>query len=304
MRLTQIFFKSISDLINWQIIKLALIVGISLSIGWFILGFLFWDNIFNLIIVLINWVPFSVLKSTLSFMIGAFGWILLVLITYALIIAFFNVPIFSKLNPKNYEKFNLILIVLISIFWSLITFLNWGFVYNKLSLMLTWFPYQTLEEIFASMVTFLIFYNLFIVSLYIFVLIFNKSFLDTIILKDYEKNRVFKDTNLVKNLSFSKKIIIYFIALFLAFPLLFMPFVNILVQLFLWAYLVKDVYFISVARYYLDKEQIHKLNSKSFYKWVISILSSMLNLVPVINIFAPFLAQTFYLHWIMQEQEK
>jgi hypothetical protein len=303
MRLTKIFFKSLSDLLNWQIIKLALLVGIPLAILWFILGFLLWDNLFNLITVLISWVPFSVLKSSLSFMIGSFGWILLVLITYALIMAFFNVPIFSKLNPKNYEIFNLILLILISAFWSFITFLNWSFIYNKLSIILTWFPYQTLEEIFASMVTFLIFYNLFIVSLYIFVLIFNKSFLDTIILKDYE-NINLKKIKPIKNLSFTKKIIIYFIALFIAFPLLFIPFVNILIQLFLWAYLVKDVYFISVARYYLSKEEIDKLNSKKIYKWIIAFLSSLLNLIPVVNIFSPFLAQTYYLHWIMQEQEK
>ncbi len=304
MKLSSIFLKSVNDTLSWSIVKLALVVGIALAFIWIGFGNLFWDSVFSLSSHFISWIPFSILKSNAAFLIGGFVWFLVVLATYAIIIALFNVPISKMISPKKYEAFSVVLLILISIGWTLFAIENWDLVYKELAKLLTWFPFQTLQDGVAWLLSMLVFYNLYIVSMYIVVMIFNKPFLKIIALRDYG---IEYETNSIETSRFIKTVCkdlsIFFIFLILSFPLFFVPFVNILIQLVLWTWFIKESYFLSAASTYATKEEIESLSELGSIKWLIAFLGSFLNLLPIVNIFAPFFTQTMFFHWVMQNRK-
>ncbi len=304
MKLSSIFLKSVNDTLSWSIVKLALVVGIPLAFIWIGIGNLFWDSVFSLSSHFISWIPFSILKSNAAFLIGGFVWFLVVLATYAIIIALFNVPIYKMISPKKYESFSIVLLIVISVGWTIFAIGNWDLVYKELAKLLTWFPFQTLQDGVAWLLSMLVFYNLYIVSMYIAVMIFNKPFLNIIALRDYSLE---DETNSIENSKFLKTVCkdlsIFFIFLFISFPLFFVPFVNILIQLVLWTWFIKESYFLSAASAYATKEEIERLSGHGTAKWSIAFLGSFLNLLPVVNIFAPFFTQTMFFHWVMQNRK-
>ncbi len=304
MKLSSIFLKSVNDTLSWNIVKVALTVGILLGIVWIGIANIFWDDVVNISANFIGWIPFSILKSNAAFLIGGFTWFIAVLATYAVIIALFNVPIYKLLPQKKYETFSIVLLMIIAVSWTLFAVFNWDFVYKELEKVLTWFPFHTLQDGVAFLLAALIFYNLYVVSLYLVVMMFNKPFLQIIALKDYPDT---KEENSIKSSKYLKTIfrdiLIFAVLLILCFPLFFVPFVNIFIQVFLWAWIIKEAYFLSAASLYAKSEEIEELSSHGMIKWSIAFIVSMLNLLPVINIFAPFLGQTMFFHWIMQNKK-
>ena len=137
--------------------KKVLIIGIPLAIIWIFVANMLFDQTIALTSEVIGWIPFSILKSNAAFLIGSFSWIIAILATYALIMALLNIPIYKILTPKRYETFSIILIISIAIGWTLFAIFNWGFVYSEVAKMLTWFPFNTLQEGVSSLLAILIF---------------------------------------------------------------------------------------------------------------------------------------------------
>jgi len=302
--MSKIFLKSINDTLSWSVVKLALSIGIPLAFVWFGIGTLFWDSVVGIASEFISWIPFSILKSNAAFLIGGFSWFVAVLATYALIMGLFNVPIYKTLSPKKYESFSIILIIVIAILWTVFAMSNWDMVYKEVEKILTLFPFKTLQDGVSSLLGILVFYNLYIISMYLVVLFFNKPFLKILALKDYgiemEENSIPR-SEVLKVIC--KDLGIFLLFLLLAFPLFFIPFINIIIQLLLWAWFVKEAYFLSASSIYGTKEEILELSHQGSIKWLISVLGSFLNLLPIVNIFAPFFTQTMYFHWVMQNRK-
>ena len=144
------------------------------------------------------------------------------------------------------------------------------------------------------------FYNLFIVTLAIVVLVMRKSFLHHLQLRDYPDADMMDKKERPKFFSVAlRDAVIFFVLLALFFPLLFVPFFNILVQVLLWAWLIKESYFLGAASLYTSEEEITGLRRHQFVLGGIAATASVLNLIPVVNIFAPFFALIMYFHWVM-----
>jgi len=304
MKLSKVFLQSVGDILSWDIVKRVLTVSIPMGIVWFLIGSLLWDSVVGITSNFISWIPFSVLKANAAFLVGGFAWVVAILTTYAVVIALFNVPIYKLLPAKKYEVFSIVLILVIAILWTLFAVFNWDLVYKELEKVLTWFPFHTLQEGVASLLAVLIFYNLYIVSLYVLVMMFNKPFLRKIASKEYPD---IKEVDSIKSSVFLKSILkdmmILFILLILCFPLFFVPFINIFLQIFLWAWFIKESYFLSAANLYATKEEIQKLNTHGVSKWMIAFIAAAINILPIVNIFAPFFAQTLFFHWVMQTKQ-
>jgi hypothetical protein len=305
MKATSILFQSINDTLSWNSVKRVLVIGVPLAIIWIFVANMFFDQVMGLSSMVIGWIPFSILKSNAAFLIGSFSWIVAILATYALIMALLNIPIYKLLSPKRYETFSIILIITIAIGWTLFAIFNWDFVYSEVAKVLTWFPFNTLQEGVASLLAILVFYNLYIVSLYFIVLLFGKSMLKKIAQNDYPNAT---QTNSIPTSKYVatiiKDIIIFTILLVLSYPLFFVPFINILIQIFLWAWLIKESYFLSTASLYATNKDIEELNKHSFQKWALAFGAAILNLIPIVNIFSPFFAQSLFFHWIMQSKSQ
>jgi len=70
-------------------------------------------------------------------------------------------------------------------------------------------------------------------------------------------------------------------------------------MILLWAWLIRESYFLSVASLYGSDDEIKELKKHNFVIWSIAFIASMLNLIPVVNILSPFFALIIFFHWIM-----
>ena len=300
MKVSEVVLRSIRDTLSWNVLKTALITALPLAIIWFGIALLLWDPVVSTAESLIGWVPFSILKANGAFLIGGFVWFAAVLITFALIVSLLNVVIFRYVRQEKYTTFSILLLLFIALGWTLFAFMNWDFVYGEVSRVLTWFPFETLQAGVAALLAALVFYNLFIASLSLAVVLMRHSFLKHLQQRDYPDATLVEKGERVKFFPMALRDTgVFFLLLLLFFPLLFVPFVNVGVQLILWAWLIKNAYFLSAASLYAPKEEVQKLSIHQFVLWGIAVIASLLNFIPVINIFAPFFAQIMFFHWVM-----
>jgi len=300
MKMTQTLLLGIRDTLSWNVIKIALLTGIPLALIWLGIAMVMWEPTVSFTGMFISWIPFSILKANGAFLIGGFVWFTAVLVTFALIVAFGNVLIFRHVSAEKYNLFSILLLLVIALGWTLFALLNWDFVYGEVSRVLAWFPFETLEKGVSAMLAALIFYNMFIVTLAIVVLVLRKYFLHKLQVRDYPEVEMIDSKERVKFLPIAlKDAVIFFVLLALFFPLLFVPFFNILVQVLLWAWLIKESYFLGASSLYATKEEIESFRKHQFVLWGIAVVASVLNLIPVINIFAPFFAMIMYFHWVL-----
>jgi len=95
--------------------------------------------------------------------------------------------------------------------------------------------------------------------------------------------------------------LIFIILLILFLPLLFIPVLGQIIMLLLWVYLLKDPTFYDVSSLFIDDEKEYK-GYKSI--WIIAIIASLFNYIPILNIFAPVFAQIMFMHWLLPKIKK
>ncbi len=300
MKVMEAVLRAIRDTLSWDVVKVSLMVSVPLALLWFGIAYVLWQPVSGITAMVIGWIPFSILKANGAFLIGGFVWFQVVLITYAMFVAVFNNLIFRYVPDQKFESFSIVLLLLVSLGWTLFAFLNWDMVFSEVSKVLTWFPFQTLQEGVALMLAALFFYNLFIVSLALVVLMVRKPFLHKLLERDYPEVRLTDDVKKRKFFSVAlRDVVIFFVLMTLFFPLFFVPFINMGIQILLWAWLIRESYFLSVASLYGSEEEIKELKKHNFVIWGIAFTASMLNLIPVVNILSPFFALIIFFHWIM-----
>ena len=90
----QIIIESIlfgfSAILNYKIMKRALAIGLIVTLGWSVIGYFLWDELVSTAAYFIDLVPFSMLRSNGAWILSSFLWFSLVLVTFALILAFFG----------------------------------------------------------------------------------------------------------------------------------------------------------------------------------------------------------------------
>ncbi len=299
MNFYHVFIKSVRDVLSWPVLKIVLGVGIPLFLLWIGVGFIFWNPVTSFTAKVISWIPFSIVKANGAFVLAFFLWFQAVLVTFALIIAFFNAPLMQYIKKEQYESFIVSLVLIVALFWTIAAFYYWHDIYTSISKLLTWLPFQTVDEGLAWFLAVYIFYNGFIVSLFLIILFYREPFLRALKERDYEDYDI--DESSLKT-GFTKvafkDMITFTLLSIILFPLLFVPVVNILIQVFLWAWLIKDSLFLSVASLYCNEDGIKKLKEHKYYLWIIAIFASLLNFVPVVNILSPFFAEIMFFHLI------
>ncbi len=305
MSFYKVFIKSVRDVLSWSVLKLVLGVGIPLFLLWIGIGFLFWEPVTSITAKIISWMPFSVVRANGAFVLAFFLWFQAVLVTFALIIAFFNAPLIQYVKKERYESIVISIVLIVSLFWTLVGFYYWHDIYGAIVKLLNWLPFQTVDEGISWFLATYIFYNGFIISLFLIILFYREPFLKALREKDYYEYDI-KELSLKTGFASRafKDMISFILLSILLFPLFFVPVINILIQVFLWAWLIKDSLFLSVASLYCEEKGIKELQEHKYYLWTIAVLASVLNFVPVVNILSPFFAEIMFFHLIINYKYK
>jgi uncharacterized protein involved in cysteine biosynthesis len=194
--------------------------------------------------------------------------------------------------------------VLSAIFWMAIWWFNSDLIHTKIEVFLKTLPYTTIEHSLAYLFTIYMVYNAIVITMLFMVNIFNRPLIKHLSTKHYDGELEHHHT--LQAFSYTIKDTIIFIAISLiAFPILFIPILNFIVQIVLWMWLTKDTLQYNTASLVFDEFNEAKLKAHRGDVWSISFVTVLFNFIPVFNIFAPFFGEiTMFHYWKSVEDAK
>ena len=292
-------FKGI---LNFKRMRLALAIGMVISIVWVFLGMFFWDGIVSFAALFLDLIPFSMIRSNGAWMLSTFLWVQLVLITFALIFAFFGGFIINSVSREKYGSFSILVAMGSALFWSVVWFFEGDYIYKEALQLLTWLPFETIEKTLSYLIGFYFIYNLIILSIIFISSITSQSFLYSAAKHKFPYDD-FLDDNEERTIAFTLKDTGIFIGVsIIAFPLLFIPILNFFIQVGLWVWLIKDTAsFDAASLVYKDvNKTVLKEHKKAIYGF--SLLGSLFNFIPVFNIVGPYFTELSMFYYFKEQQ--
>ncbi|WP_456383116.1 EI24 domain-containing protein [Hydrogenimonas sp.] len=295
--------RSVRDILKWNVLRYTLFIGIPLMGLWIWLSAKIWPYAIAVTSMIIGWIPFSIVKSNGALFIIFFIWFVAVLVSFAAVTALVGPLLLRRFKEKTYYIYTFTSLLLFSVLWALVLLFKWNEIFEEIQKLLTLLPFQTVADASAWLLAFYFFYNAFILTLFLVISLFRKPYLEAIRRIEYpeilpnEKGvgkshhaRIFQDA------------ILFFLFSLIAFPILFIPVANVVTQVFLWAWLYRESFFLSTCNLYCDERDYRELREHRVVIRSIAVLTALLNFLPVINVFAPFFAQIMFFHWIMEHK--
>jgi len=291
------------EILTWNTMKYTLISGILVTILWVGLGFLLWDHLIALSSRILELVPFSMVRSNGAWMLSTFLWLQLVLLTFALIFAFFGNFILRHVSQEKYTSFSILVAIGSAVFWGIIWFFKGDYLYHQFLQLLTWLPFETVEKGIAFLIGFYLIYNAIVVTMVFVASLFSEPLIASVEERHFQEDEVARD-HIFSSVGYTIKDSFIFIVLSLiAFPLLFIPLLNIVVQIALWMWLVKDTMSYNSAALAYEKVEKEEIKQHKFALWMISFITVLFNFIPVFNIFGPFFGEITMFHYLKSIQK-
>ena len=282
--------------------KYALISGTIISAIWIGIGILFWDNIIALSSQILSWIPFSMVRSNGAWMLSTFLWLQLILLTFALVFAFAGNLILRVVSKDRYSSFSLWVALGSTLFWSAVWFVKGDYIYAQFLKLLTWLPFETIEKGIAFLIAFYLIYNAIVVSMVFIASLFSEPLLVAVEKKHFNERKVKRD-HIFASIGYTFKDSLIFLALsIVAFPLLFIPVINIFTQIALWIWLTKDT--MGYDGITLTSSEVTKEKLKEHRKalWFISFVTVLFNFIPILNLFGPFFGEISMFHYFKNRE--
>jgi len=292
------------EILNWNTMKYTLISGFVVTTTWVIIGYLLWDNIVSIGSSILGLVPFNMIRSDGAWMLSTFVWLQVVLITFAVIYVFFGNVILNKISKEKYASLSLVIGIGSAIFWATVWFIQGSYIHTQFIHLLTWLPFETVEKGIGYLFAVYVIYNSIVISMLFMINLFSEPLLKHIEAEVFKENEVKKD-NLFNSIAFTIKDIVKFIIFsILSFPLLFIPFVNFIVQIALWMWVTKDTLQYNSASLAFGKVEPEELKKHRISIWFISFITVLFNFIPIFNIFAPFFGEISMFHYWKKIQKE
>jgi hypothetical protein len=291
------------EILTWHTMKYIILSGVVVTLIWMGIGFMVWDGLIEISAKIIELVPFSMVRSNGAWMLSTFLWFQLTLITFALIFAFFGNLILRNVSKEKYSVFSILTLFGSALFWGGVWFFKGEYIYGEFLKLMTWLPFETVEKGIAFLIGSYILYNAVVVSMLFLASIFSEPIIEDIEIREFASDDVVRD-NLFSTVKYTLKDSLIFIILSLiAMPLLFIPVLNILVQVALWIWLTKDT--ISYDALSLTHEKVDAALQKQYTGaiWFISFITVLFNFIPVLNIFGPFFGTIAMYHYFKQMKQ-
>lgn len=184
---------------------------------------------------------------------------------------------------------------------TIILWVFWDSFSSLVATLVTYIPFIGGFDIVQSSGSFLgalvVGYGLIIVLISILTSIYSPKLLIKLAKKSYP-NIVANDySKISKSIFYNiKATSIFILLLILLLPLMFIPIFGQIVMLILWAILLKEPTFYDVSTLFVKDEKEYK-GYKSI--WIVAIVASLFNFIPIVNIFAPIFAQIMFMNWLL-----
>ena len=282
--------EAFKDLGNTQIKRLSIVNGIVWAFIWFGIGVVFYEPLLRFSTSMINLLPFTFVKKSGAEFILMISWLQTILVTIGIFFALFNQVLSKKIIP-------ILVSFIIAIFWFIVYFVYQDSILIYLEKLIKIFPFESVEEAVSNVLAMFVFYSFYVASIYISFLALSGKILEKLQTEEYPEVEVTKEFSFLKLFWIMfRDLMIFIVALFVLYPLLFVPFVNVVIIITLWVFLIKSS-LLEVVFMIFGKEQ---LNKKEIYSF--SIMSVIFNFLPIVNLFAPAFGVLSVYHYVMEKK--
>jgi len=204
----------------------------------------------------------------------------------------------NSLFNKQILLLSLIPLFLSALFWGIVFWIFSGRIDDALSYILSFTPFNsaTLRGIIIFIAGGFVYYELLVLTSVLIVGIIADKVVE-IINKEYNLE-IEGFGSISGSIWLSLKYNILFVFLFVLFlPTLFIPVVNIIVHLILWAILIKTPFLYDSIASIATKEEYYQLQQNKIDLWLISLLSASLFFVPLLGILVYILQLLIFIHY-------
>ena len=228
----------------------------------------------------------------------------LLLVMWHLKMSILMVSIYSK-SLKDIFSFEVIWFVLQVTLLSLISSISiiwyfWAELSSFIEGYLSWIPWEWLQSSGATLLTYLLSYMIFLISLSTFTSLLSEKLLLKLAKKHYPNMKAKGNPNTFTSLAITAKSSILSLGLFILFiPLFFIPIVGQILIVYVWAIMLQKPSVYDVGAIFIADKKT--LNEKKKKTTLLSMIASLLNYLPILNTFAPVFAQILFLHHILEE---
>ena len=296
--ITESILFGFKEILNYHTMKLVLLIGVVVTLIWSFLGYFLWDGLVGISSSVIDLVPFSMIRSNSAWMLASLVWLILVITTFSLVLIFFGNMILEKVSKEKYSSFSLSIAFGSAFFWGIIGFFNAGALHAKLSQLLNWLPFETVESSMAYLLAFYFIYSAIIVTMLLATSFFSESLLTQVNRKHFPYDDLLEEDELETSENRLKDISIYTIISLLSFPLLFIPLLNFILQVALWIWLIKDTFVEDSAALLIKQEKREKLKEYKKGFFIISGVTALFNFLPLFNLFGPFFGEISMFYYL------
>ena len=294
----QAVFFGLRELLRWDTMKYALISGCVVMAVWIGIGVLLWGSLTGLGSHILELIPFSMLRANGAWMLSSFVWLQLVLLTFALIFAFFGTVILRRVPKERYTTFSLLVITGSAVFWGIIWVFKGAYVYQQFLKLLTWLPFETIEKGVAFLIGFYLIYNAIVVTMVFVTSLFSEPLIASVEARHFPRDEVRRD-HIFSSLGYTiKDTLVFTVISLIAFPLLFVPVLNIVVQTILWMWLIKDTMSYDAASLVYETIDKQTLKQHRLALWYISFVTALFNFVPLLNFFGSYFGEIAMFHYL------
>ena len=288
---------SIQDLSKNEIQRKSIINGAFWTVFWAIVTFFTWNNMIAFSQKLLLWFPFTFIKYSGAYLIFTILWIQSILVTLGIIFYIFNKFIEKYLQKTHSHYFTLIMGSVIVLFYTFLFFYYKDSFLLYISHFIKILPFQSLQELIAIFLAILFYYMLFSVSVSLTFTFIGANILKNLSFEEYPDisvTKIKKSEILYYSL---RDLSIFIIISLICYPLLLVPWINIITMLFLWTYVIKDSYYHTVKNLF----NLDDLSKKE--KYLLSFFSAILNFIPLINIYSPAFGLLVFYHYMIEKRE-
>lgn len=183
----------------------------------------------------------------------------------------------------------------------LVVWLFWDSLTTLVSSFLSWIPWVWLQTTGAGLVNLLLVYMLFIVIVSLLTSLTSERLLKKLAAKHYPKIPATGTPNMTRSVTLTLKATALFLLLFIpAIPLLFIPILGQLIMLYLWAILIKKPTSYDVGALFSVETKVDSGKKAT----LLAMIASLLNYMPLLNIFTPLFAQILFLHFALSSKRE
>ncbi|MEJ2500414.1 MAG: hypothetical protein P8Y65_04690 [Campylobacterales bacterium] len=298
------FLDGIEEVLQWHTAVVVIVFAMIASAIWTVVGLLYWQHFLSFSDSLVEWLPFAMLRSNGAWMLSTFLWMQAIMLTVAVVSLLLTVTLYRSLPKKAFTGAAGWVLLGATLFWTLVWFFKGGDIYRFVLHLLSMLPFDTVENGVSILMIFYILYNAAIITMLFFTSLYSPVLLRRVREEVYPYEDVHTEAELRSFGYTVRNTVLFIVASIILLPLLFVPVLNILVQLLLWVWLVKDTFTYDVGALFFSSKELHRIKKGNKELWTIAAVIALFNFFPLLNFAGPFVGEIMMFHYLVGLKSK